>query len=160
MDTVPYESYAKERKNILDFFIVNDSKKRRFNNSEIIPLKYINKGVFKDPDYDVHLEFKEPTKGDRVSLTTHAHHQNKIYRHIKDSALWQPSKETVAQFTGKYYSKHLDYYWTIIQNEEGKLVIKRPTIADAEMAPDRKNEFLFQVEKYPDKQFQCMGTFS
>jgi hypothetical protein len=72
-----------------------------------------------------------------------------VFNHIKDDVvLWQPTKETLATFTGKYYSKHLDFYWTIVQDEQGKLVIKRPTIADKYLDPVSENEFLLIFENY------------
>ncbi len=64
--------------------------------------------------------------------------------------IWQPSKQTLSRFTGKYYSKHLDYYWTIVLDDEGKLVIKRPTIADTVIEPDTQNQFILSIDVNPE----------
>ncbi|CAN0494596.1 unnamed protein product, partial [Phaeothamnion confervicola] len=45
------------------------------------------------------------------------------------------------KLTGKYYSKHLDFYLTIVLSDEGKLVVKRPTIADKVLEPYATDEF-------------------
>ena len=81
-DTLTYESFVKDKKNILDFIILNDSLKWRYNKTEIIPLVPISKNVFKDPDYEVYIEFI-PSSNGSMKINTHAHHQNKIYKHIR-----------------------------------------------------------------------------
>ncbi len=135
------------RKNLVDFVIVNDSLKWQYTKGKIRPLDYITDRVFKDPDQDLYFEFLPTVQG--YKLRTHFYTINKVFNHIKDDVvLWQPTKETLATFTGKYYSKHLDFYWTIVQDEQGKLVIKRPTIADKYLDPVSENEFLLIVENY------------
>lgn len=69
----------------------------------------------------------------------------------KDSTVtWQPTQGQLAAVTGKFYSPHLDFYWTIEQNADGKLFIKRPTIADTPLVPDDgANRFRFNIESYP-----------
>jgi CubicO group peptidase (beta-lactamase class C family) len=147
-DTVTFESFTKARKNIVHFVIINDSLKWQYSKTEIIPLVPIAKNVFKDPDYEVYIEFI-PSSNGSMKINTHSHTINKVFNLIKDDVvLWQPTKETLATFTGKYYSKHLDFYWTIVQDEQGKLVIKRPTIADKYLDPVSENEFLLIFENY------------
>jgi hypothetical protein len=58
----------------------------------------------------------------------------------------QYSKEDLQKLTGKYYSKHLDFYWTIMMNDEGDLVVKRPTIADKVLEPFFDDEFRLNIE--------------
>jgi CubicO group peptidase (beta-lactamase class C family) len=73
--------------------------------------------------------------------------------------IWQPSKQELSRFTGKYYSKHLDFYWTLELNEGGKLVIKRPTIADTIIEPDGLNQFRFTIDKGPGGGFDAWMLF-
>jgi len=146
-DTTTFESFTKARKNIVHFTIVNDSLKWHYTKGEIRPLVYITDRVFKHPDFDTYIEFLPTPQG--YKLRTHVYTINKVFNHIKDDVvLWHPTKETLATFTGKYYSKHLDFYWTIVQDEQGKLVIKRPTIADKYLDPVSENEFLLIFENY------------
>ncbi len=146
-DTTTFESFTKGRKNIVHFTIVNDSLKWHYSNGEMHPLVYITDRVFKHPDFDTYIEFLPTPQG--YKLRTHVYPINKVFNHIKDDVvLWQPTKETLATFTGKYYSKHLDFYWTIVQDEQGKLVIKRPTIADKYLDPVSENKFLLVFDNF------------
>jgi len=56
------------------------------------------------------------------------------------------TKAQLQKFTGKYYSKHLDFYWTIVMDEEGNLIVKRPTIANKVLEPFYNNEFRLVIE--------------
>jgi hypothetical protein len=72
----------------------------------------------------------------------------------KDSIKWQKttaikknySKDFLQKICGTYYSKHLDFYWRIELNEEGKLVLKRPTIADKIIEPGYDDEFKLPIQ--------------
>jgi len=65
----------------------------------------------------------------------------------KEDKQWLPSKEDLKTFTGKYYSKHLDYYWNFDLNEQNEMVFKRATMPDAIIEPDGKNQFHYIAEK-------------
>ncbi len=75
-------------------------------------------------------------------------------------AIWQPSKEVLAGFIGKYYSKHLDYFWNIAINEDGQLVLKRNTLPDAIIEPDGLNQFHYIAEKSPGAGFDQWLLFN
>ena len=147
-DTLGYESYTKDRKTPLYFVIDNDSLKGLYNGM-LLPLEMISPWVFKDPDYEAYFEFTPPKKaGDQVRIKTQANHIGKIYHHLKDTTvIWKPSEDQLRSFTGTYYSPHLDFYWRLVINEEGKLIIKRPTIADTELTPEMRDLFTLMVEK-------------
>jgi CubicO group peptidase (beta-lactamase class C family) len=146
-DTISFESYTRQEKNIVYFILENDSLKVKQDGAPTIPLEYISKNVFKAFDLDVYFEFNPTANG--LVLKTHVYAASKVYTHIKaDIEFWKPSKDLLASFTGKYYSKHLDYYWTIIEDGEGNLIIKRPTIADTKIIPERENTFLIKIEEY------------
>ncbi len=72
---------------------------------------------------------------------------------------WNPSKEELKKFTGRYYSKHLDYYWTIITDDDGRLIIKRPTIADTAIDPHELNQFLIPISRSPGSSFPAYLLF-
>lgn len=62
---------------------------------------------------------------------------------------WAPSAELLRRVAGRYHNAHLDYYWTLLVNEEGGLVLRAPTLADTKVEPYQENEFLLRHEKYP-----------
>lgn len=63
-------------------------------------------------------------------------------------------------FTGKYYSKHLDYYWNFELNEQGKMVLRRATMPDAIIEPDGENQFRYIAEKSPGAGFDQWILFN
>jgi len=155
-DTVSFESYTRQEKNIVHFIMENDSLKVKEDGAPIIRLEYISQNVFKAVGLDVYFEF-HPTPN-RLILKTHVYPALKVYTHHKaDIVFWKPSKDLLASFTGKYYSKHLDYYWTIVEDGEGNLIIKRPTIADTKIIPDRENTFLIKIEEYASRESPTIG---
>ena len=58
-------------------------------------------------------------------------------------------KEDLQRFTGKYYSSHLDFYWTIVLDGNNQLVVKRPTIADKIIEPSVDGEFRLMIDYGP-----------
>ncbi len=123
----------------------NDSLQVKQEGRAIIPLECISKNVFKAVGFDAYFEFHVTANG--LILKTHVYPALKVYTHIKaDFVSWKPSKDLLASFTGKYYNKHLDSYWTIIADGEGNLIIERPTIADTKIIPERENTFLIKIE--------------
>jgi hypothetical protein len=62
---------------------------------------------------------------------------NPIHMQKITTAIQKPSKNELPKLTGKYYSAHLDFYWTLMFNENNELVVKRPTIADKTLDPWR-----------------------
>lgn len=159
-DTITYESFVKDRKNMLRFIVHNDSLKLDIGSGPFIPLIMYAPNVFKDPDYDAYLEFMLPAqKEDPVRIHTHVSQTNKVYYHVKDtSTLWLPSQKELAGFEGKYYSGHLDFYWTL-KLEDGALIVKRPTIADKKLFPETKDVFTLMVDKYPEDAFEVFVKF-
>jgi len=155
-DTISFESYTRQEKNIVHYIIENDSLKAKLDGGSIVPLEYISKNVFKAVGFDAYMEFHPTANG--LILKTHVYPALKVYTHIKtDIESWKPSKDLLASFTGKYYSKHLDYYWTIIEDGEGSLVIKRPTIADTKIIPERENAFLIKIEEFAYRESPTNG---
>lgn len=72
---------------------------------------------------------------------------DKVFTWRKDSTT-EPvlAQKYLQKLTGKYYSKHLDFYLTIVLNDEGKLVVKRPTISDKILEPHSLTQFKLPTE--------------
>jgi hypothetical protein len=126
---------------------------------DIFPLEYIAWGVFRDMDYPAYLEFSRD-KGDSNRLRAHIHGNNKVVELVKDNYRYQqPEKEELKTFAGKYYSPHLDIYWTIVLDNQNKLMVKRSNIADTELDPHINNEFRIRIEKFPGDSFNSWVKF-
>ena len=151
IDTISYESFTAERKHIMRFQVQNDSLRLSLGGIESIPLEYIKKNVFKEVGYEAYMEFIQSSGSQNTwQLKTYEYPGRKIYTHIKDtSQLWQPGKQDLAEFEGKFYSTHLDFYWTLTVTDKNKLIVIRPTIAPTELYPESKDLFTMMVEKYP-----------
>lgn len=161
-DTMGFESFSKDRKKLLQLVIHHDSLKWQLDKNTLITLEPFAPFVFKDTDYEAYLEFVLPeTKNDVIQMNTHALLQNKVYHYVKDTTvLWVPSREQLSTYTGKYYSPHLDFYWTLLIDEAGELQLKRPTIADAKLAPETEDVFTLMVEKYANTEpFEVFVSF-
>lgn len=160
-DTVGFESFTKDRKNAFNLIVHNDSLKWKINENTLIALLPVAPYVFKDPDYEAYMEFILPkTKNEPVKINTYVYSSNKIHYHIKDnSVLWTPSKNELLGFVGKYYSPHLDFYWTLLVDDKGRLIVKRSTIFDTELIAETKDVFTLMVDKYPNSPFEVFVHF-
>lgn len=111
-------------------------------------MKVVGNNIFTDPEYPAWLVFSQPHKDSTMHVT--------IYNQGDYTETWHWKRETATKtkytqaqlqkFTGKYYSKHLDFYWTIEMNEAGELVVKRPTITDKILEPFYNDEFRLIIE--------------
>ena len=61
----------------------------------------------------------------------------------------QLERKQLKNLVGTYYSRHLDFFWTLALNENNQLVVKRPTIADKIMEPSADGEFLLMMDYGP-----------
>lgn len=128
--------------------VVGDSLYLHFATTDSIALLKVGNNIFKDPEYPAWLVFSQPHKDSAMHVT--------IYNQGDYTETWHWKRETTAKtkytnaqlqkFTGKYYSKHLDFYWTIVMNDAGELVVKRPTIADKILEPFYNDEFRLIIE--------------
>ncbi len=156
-DTVTYQSFTKDLKNLTELIIVNDSLKWKWGN-DLISLKYIRPGVFKDSDYDIYLEFIGDEK--QPELRAHIYYNHEIENMVKDTRPpRKPAVEDLRKFAGDYYSVHLDFNWRIELNKEGKLVVIRSTIPDTILEPDTDGNFLMWIEQYRGQQFDSYVKF-
>ena len=92
---------------------------------------------FSDPDGDGPLEL--------VIRYSDGHPSEKFVRLER----WTPSPALLQRVAGTYHSAHLDYTWTLMIGETGKLILRAPTMADIPVEPFQENEFLLRHEKFP-----------
>ncbi|MGH9949815.1 MAG: serine hydrolase domain-containing protein, partial [Pyrinomonadaceae bacterium] len=143
-DQSGYESYLPGRKTS-DFVIDGDVLKCRNCAAELSSLIPVGKALFYFKDQDnigYQIEFSQPARSARMQAEVRFSDGFPPIKLQRESVeIWRPSKYELSRFRGKYYSKHLDYYWTLELNKEGQLVIKRPTVADTVIDPDGLNQF-------------------
>ncbi len=137
-----------ERKQFSELKIIEDSLWLIYSGVESFPLIYVGNGIFKDPDYPMWLVMHKQQSDSPMHATIHLPTAN------KDIIEWQNVTATKKQYstnelqklTGTYYSKHLDFYWRIILNEKGQLVLKRTTISDKIIEPGYDEEFDLPIQ--------------
>jgi hypothetical protein len=134
--------------NYLTMKVEGDTLYCQYSSTEIFPLQYVGDGVFKDPDYEIWLRFFQPHPDSLMQIEAHKQFGKPEIFNWKKDVTEEPvySKAYLQKLTGKYYSKHLDFYLTIILNDEDKLVVKRPTISDKILEPHSPNEFKLPTE--------------
>ena len=85
--------------------------------------------------------FSQSHPDSAVSVVMYTYDGKTIHMEKVKSRISKPDTKELQQLTGKYYSKHLDFYWTVMLNEKDQLVVKRPTIADKVLEAWIDNEF-------------------
>ncbi|MEJ7821369.1 MAG: serine hydrolase domain-containing protein [Chitinophagaceae bacterium] len=103
----------------------------------------VGKDMFKDPD-GVIIQFMQPHP-DSMKFTVFIPDGTEIAFSRKNN-IQTPPKEILQQYTGEYYSPHLDFYCRIVFDEQVGLVLRRATIADKKLIPNGKDRFLFEME--------------
>lgn len=131
-----------------EFKVVGDSLYLEFSSTDEIALLKVGENIFKDPEYPAWLVFSQPHPDSAIQVTIYNQGEYTETWHWKkeNATKTKYSKDQLQKITGKYYSKHLDFYWMIVMNEEGNLVVKRPTIADKILEPFYEEEFRLVVE--------------
>jgi len=160
LNQVSWESYN-ERRKLSDFYVVDGKLKSRYNGNYIIELTPVGKDVFYYEEvYGMQLTFIQPSGDVPMRLTVAFDDGFPGETMEKEDKQWQPLKEDLKIFTGKYYSRHLDYYWNFDLNEAGKMVLKRATMPDAVLEPDGENQFHYIGEKGPGDGFDQWILFN
>lgn len=133
--------------------------KIRYTGNYVIELTPVGNDIFYYQEegadgFGAQFEFKQSSPHAPLTLTVTFDDGFPGEIMAKDTeAIWQPSREMLAEFTGRFYSKHLDYYWNIELNNAGKLILKSTNLPDTELEPDGYNQFHFVGEKYPGSFF-------
>lgn len=119
----------------------------------------IGENLFKDPDYPNYFRFIQthPDSVIKLEAVNPSFLETMEQKKIKPNAL---SAEYLNQFTGLFYSQHLDYYFTIILNENQDLIIKRPTVTDKNLTPYSDNQFIFFMESGMGEGWNVLTSFT
>ena len=110
-----------------------------------LPIKAFGNGLFKDMEDDVPLHFTKIHPDSMMKLKIWIP-DGQILEYQREQTKEKMNKDYFKQFTGKFYSPHLDYYFRIILNDAGQLTIKRPTVTDKTMEIYGDNSFFFEGE--------------
>ncbi len=158
---VSWESYN-ERRKLSDFYVENGKLKLRYTGNYVIELIPVGKDLFYyEEGFGMQVKFIQPEGNGpmKVTLAFDDGYPGEVIEK-ETGKQWLPSPEELAIFTGKYYSRHLDYYWNFDLNEQGKMVLKRATMPDAVMEPDGDNQFHYIAEKNPGDGFDQWILFN
>jgi CubicO group peptidase (beta-lactamase class C family) len=144
-----FQSFVKSR-TYYSMKVTGDTLYWQYSSTEMIPLQHVGNGIFKDPDFAAWFRFFQPHPDSLMRIEAHKQFGEPEIDIWKKDTTVEPvySKEYLQKLTGKYYSKHLDFYLTIVLSDEGKLVVKRPTIADKVLEPHSPDEFKLPTEFY------------
>lgn len=158
---VSWEGYRQTRK-FSSFFMADGKLKVRYTGNYIITLTPVAENMFYfHEDFGVQFEFMQSATDASMRVKVTFDDGFPGVEMLKDAeATWQPSKEILAGYTGKFYSRHLDYFWNIEMNEEGKLLLKRNTLPDAVIEPDGIDQFHYIAEKSPGAGFDQWLLFN
>ena len=161
LNQVSWQSYNELRK-FSDFFVENGKLKSRYTGNYVIELIPVGNDVFYyEEDFGAEIKFISPGENAPMKVTVAFDDGFPGQTMEKEMGKeWLPSAEELKIFTGKYYSKHLDYYWNFELNEQGKMVLKRSTMPDAIIEPDGENQFHYIGEKYPGAGFDQWILFN
>ncbi|MEO5590802.1 MAG: serine hydrolase domain-containing protein [Gemmatimonadaceae bacterium] len=149
-DQKSWESETEVRRTS-DILLDGDVLKIRVIGNVTFLLTPVGQDMFYNPaGPGAQYEFSRSNVNERMNLRVRFGDGSPDIRMQKQAdEIWHPSSQALSRFTGKYYSKHLDYYWTVVLDDDGKLVIKRPTIADTVLEPDTQDQFILSIEVYP-----------
>jgi hypothetical protein len=149
-----------ERRKYTEFRVQGDTLFLVFTANDLVPLTYVGNNIFKDPDFDVWMEFS-PSADSTMKLAVHSQAGTPQTEFLQKETRVKPNlnKEQLKALTGLYYSKNLDFYLTIILNAKGNLVVKRGTIADKVLDPFSEDEFHMKFELYEEEESDCWLKF-
>ncbi|TPV35344.1 serine hydrolase [Paucihalobacter ruber] len=150
---VSWEGLNQPRK-FSSLFIADGKLMMRYSGNYVIELTPVAKDIFYYIDgedgFGAQFLFKPEYHNGPLQLTVNFDDGYPSDIMLKDTeSAWQPTKKELAEFTGKFYSQHLDYYWKIELNENGKLILKSSNLPDTELEPDGFNQFHYIGESYP-----------
>ncbi|MGB5015332.1 MAG: serine hydrolase domain-containing protein [Pyrinomonadaceae bacterium] len=159
-DQATWQGYVPMRRTN-DFFVSEGVLKIRFSGDTIYSLTPVGKGVFYayEEGFGTQVTFSQTVPGSPLEARLDFDDGFPSIRMKKEPNIWAPTKAELSSFTGTYYSKHLNFYWTIVLNPDGKLIVRRPTIADMELIPDLKNEFRLTMEDRVNHGFDVWVRF-
>jgi hypothetical protein len=90
-------------------------------------------------------------------------HQNGNHRALKVlEPKWEPSEQDVAEYLGRYYSDELETFYTVVKNDEGKLVLQHRRLTDIPLSTEKKDVFtgtfpIFEISFVRDESGKVTG---
>ncbi len=140
-----YQSYM-PRKRFTEFVAENGVLKVLYSREDTLDLVPVAKNTFRDPEYPDVFTFSQVHPDSTVKAILYSYDGDTIRMEKVQFPKPNLNKEQLQKFTGKYYNRHLDFYWTLALNENNQLVVKRPTIADKIIEPSADGEFQLVME--------------
>ncbi|MBA2500028.1 MAG: beta-lactamase family protein [Chitinophagaceae bacterium] len=143
-----YQSYV-ERKRFTEFVSENRVLKVLYSSEDTLDLVPVAKNTFRDPEYPDVFVFAQKHADSAMKVVMYTYDGDTI--RMEKVLVTKPNlaREQLQKFTGNYYSRHLDFYWTLVLNENNQLVVKRPTIADKRIEPTADGEFRLMMDYGP-----------
>ena len=143
-----FQSYL-PRQRFTQFLVKDGVFKIIYGIGDTLGLVPVAKNTFKDPEYPDVFVFSQVHPDSSLNATLYSYDGDTILLRKVNSEKLQPELQQLQKFTGTYYSKHLDFFWTLVLNEKNQLVVKRPTIADKVIEPSAEGEFLLMMDYGP-----------
>jgi hypothetical protein len=140
-----FQSYV-PRKRFTSFVAGKGILRVAYSETDTLDLVQLSKNKFRDPDYPDVFEFSRPSPDSAIRLVLHTYDGNTIHMEKIGTAIQKPARKELQKLTGIYYSRHLDFYWTLTLNEKDQLVVKRPTISDKVLEPWVGGEFRLMTD--------------
>ncbi len=72
---------------------------------------------------------------------------------------WSPAPQQLRRLAGTYYSEHLDYHWTLMVDDTGRLALRAPTLPSLTLEPYSEGEFLLRHERFPGMPYHVWIRF-
>ena len=129
------------RKRFTSFVAGNGVLRVVYSENDTLDLVQLSKNKFRDPEFPDVFLFSQPHTDSAIRLVLYTYDGDTIHMEKMKAAIQKPGRKELEKLAGKYYSAHLDFYWTLVLNEKDQLVVKRPTIADKVLEPWIDEEF-------------------
>ncbi|MBK7427301.1 MAG: serine hydrolase [Saprospiraceae bacterium] len=160
LNQVSWQS-TNELRDFSDFYVENNKLKVRYNGNYVVELIPVGKDIFYyQEDFGMQVKFIHSKDNSPTRVTVNFDDGFPGVEMEKEPDQWKPSVSDLKVFTGKYYSRHLDYFWNIELNGQGKIVLQRATMPDAILEPDGLDQFHYIAEKNPGDGFDQWIKFT
>ncbi len=151
---------SKQSRKYSSIYLSEGKLMMRYTGNYVIELIPVAKDVFHHQEgegeegYGAQFEFMQTSQDAPLQLQVTYDDGFPGVTMIKDTEeLWNPSIENLKEFTGRFYSPQLDYFWNIELSAAGKLILKSSNLPDTELDPDGYYQFHFIGEQYPGSGF-------
>lgn len=116
------------------------------SSNEGYPITSFGDGYFKLLDENSMMRFTKPHPDSAMRWEIWQDNGMEPLILLREEKQINATKENLQQFTGQFYSAHLDYYFRVVLSDDGtKLNFVRPTIPQTALQPSVKDQFLFAI---------------